>query len=56
MKIANEVAKNKPVKYFGSPWSGSVWLKTNHQLNDGGTLKEGAGSKTWKTWANYLIK
>ena len=55
MKIANEIAKNKLVKYFGSPWSGPSWLKTNNQFS-GGTLKDNPGSKTWKTWANYLIK
>jgi glucosylceramidase len=56
MKMANETAKNKPVKFFGSSWSGPAWLKTNEKLFGKGTLKEGTGSKTWKTYANYLLK
>lgn len=56
MKIVNEVAKHKPIKYFGSPWSGPAWLKTNHKLFGDGHLLEGPGSKPWKTYANYLLK
>lgn len=56
MKMAMEVAKNKPVKFYGSSWSSPTWLKTNHQYNHGGTLLEGPGSMTWKTYANYLVK
>ena len=55
MKLTNELAKHK-VKWFGSPWSGPAWLKTNHRLNGAGTLKEGPGSKTWETYAKYLLK
>ena len=55
MKLASQVAKNK-LKYFGSPWSGPIWLKTSHRFNGSGTLKEGPGSKYWKTYANYLLK
>lgn len=56
MKLANEIAKHKPVKYFGSPWSGPGWLKTSHSIYKNGTLKEGPGSKTWETYAKYLLK
>ena len=56
MKIINEVAKNKPVKFFGSPFSAPGWLKTNGALQGGGILKETKGSKTWKTYANYILK
>ena len=56
MKLANEIAKNKPIKYFGSPWSGPAWLKTSHSINHNGTLKDGPGSKTWETYAKYLLK
>ena len=56
MKIINQVAKNKPVKFFGSPFSAPRWLKNNGALQGGGILKETAGSKTWKTYANYIFK
>lgn len=56
MKMAMEVAKNKSVKFYGSSWSSPTWLKTNHEYNHGGTLLEGPGSMTWKTYANYLVK
>lgn len=56
MKLADELAVHKPVKYFGSPWSGPAWLKTNNKLNGNGTLKEGPGSRTWETYARYLVK
>ncbi|CAG2100447.1 unnamed protein product [Medioppia subpectinata] len=56
MKIASEVAKHKPIKYFGSPWSGPAWLKTNHKITGKGQLLEKAGSKPWETYANYIVK
>ena len=56
MKLSDEIAKNKPIKYFGSPWSGPAWLKTSHSINNNGTLKDGPGSKTWETYAKYLLK
>ena len=55
IKMTNSLSKHK-VKFFGSPWSGPAWLKTNHKLNGAGTLKEGPGSRTWKTYAKYLLK
>ena len=56
MKLANKLAVHKPVKYFDSLWSAPEWLKTNNKLNGNGTLKEDKGSRTWETYAKYLLK
>ena len=55
MKMANRLAKY-PMKYFGSPWSGPAWLKTNGKINGAGELIGETGSIWWQTYANYLLK
>jgi glucosylceramidase len=57
MKAALQVSpyKNK-VKFFGSPWSATPWMKNNSQLNHGGFLIGEPGGPYYKTYAQYFVK
>lgn len=46
---AQEVA-NAPISICASPWSPPGWMKTNHQMNHGGQLKE----EYYPLWASYF--
>ncbi|CAL8123450.1 unnamed protein product [Orchesella dallaii] len=48
--------RGEPIKFIGSSWSPPAWMKTNGELNHGGTLIGNAGSEEWKTYARYLRK
>ena len=48
--------RGEPIKFIGSSWSPPAWMKTNRELNHGGTLIGNAGSQEWKTYARYLRK
>jgi glucosylceramidase len=47
---------SRPIKFMGSSWSPPAWMKTNGELNHGGSLKENAGSEVWKSYARYLLR
>lgn len=55
MKEALEHAGTS-IKFIGSSWSPPAWMKTNGELNHGGTLIGEAGSYQWKQYARYLLK
>lgn len=55
MKEALQLA-GKSIKFIGSSWSPPAWMKTNRELNHGGTLVGEAGSYEWKQYARYLLK
>lgn len=38
IKAAHQVS-DRPLALFASPWSPPGWMKTNGQMNQGGTLK-----------------
>jgi len=40
------------VKLYISPWSPPSWMKTNGQMQDGGSLKP----EFYELWANYFVK
>jgi glucosylceramidase len=44
--------KGTPLNLFISPWSPPGWMKTNHQMNNGGKLKE----EYRATWALFFAK
>ncbi len=51
IKEANKI-KGTPLDIFISPWSPPGWMKTNHQMNHGGKLREEYRS----TWAAFFVK
>jgi len=53
--MAQEVSPHK-LKYFGSPWSSPAWMKTNHEINHGGTLIGQPGGKYYKIFAKYFVR
>jgi glucosylceramidase len=52
--IKDAMAKNPDLKVFGSPWSAPAWMKTNNNMDNGGTLKSDAQTQT--AWALYFVK
>jgi O-Glycosyl hydrolase len=48
---AQVVAKSN-ISICASPWSPPAWMKTNHQMNHGGQLKE----EFYSLWATYFVK
>lgn len=51
IKSALEV-KGEPFKLFISPWSPPGWMKTNHQMNQGGQLRDDCK----EAWALFFAK
>lgn len=43
---------NNGIKFLLSPWSPPAFMKTNHDMNNGGKLKK----EYYMAWANYLAK
>jgi O-glycosyl hydrolase/fibronectin type 3 domain-containing protein len=50
--IKNALAQNPSLKIFGSPWSAPAWMKTNNNMDNGGTLNASCDT----TWALYFVK
>ncbi len=50
--IKKAMAYQKKLKLLASPWSPPAWMKTNQDMNHGGSLL----SKYHQTWANYFVK
>jgi len=48
------LAQNPSLRIFGSPWSAPGWMKSNGQMDNGGTLKTDAN--TQNAWALYFVK
>jgi glucosylceramidase len=46
------VALNSDLKIFGSPWSAPGWMKSNNNMDNGGTLLANCDT----TWALYFVK
>ena len=55
MRWAKEVSKH-PLKFFGTAWSPPAWMKTNHELNHGGFLRDHPGGKYYKAFAQYTVR
>jgi len=51
IKAAQKLAGND-LKLFASPWSPPAWMKSNHDVLYGGTLKP----EYDQTWADYFVK
>lgn len=57
MRWAKEVTKHPTeLKFFGSAWSAPAWMKTNHELNHGGFLRDAPGGHYYKAFAKYTVK
>jgi glucosylceramidase len=52
--IQQALALNPNLKIFGSPWSAPAWMKSNGNMDNGGTLKTDAN--TQNAWALYFVK
>lgn len=50
--IKSALNVNKDIKMLATPWSPPKFMKTNHNMNCGGSLKE----QYKKLWAEYIIK
>lgn len=46
------LALNSNLKIFGSPWSAPAWMKSNNNMDNGGTLNSSANA----AWALYFVK
>ncbi len=46
------VALNPTLKIFGSPWSAPAWMKSNNNMDNGGTLLPSCDT----SWALYFVK
>jgi glucosylceramidase len=46
------IALNPNLKIFGSPWSAPAWMKSNNNMDNGGTLNSSANA----AWALYFVK
>ncbi|MDF2614659.1 MAG: srfJ [Clostridia bacterium] len=44
--------KGLDIPLMASPWSPPAWMKTNHNMLSGGSLKEDC----YEVWADYLVK
>ncbi|WP_438445991.1 glycoside hydrolase family 30 protein [Gorillibacterium sp. sgz5001074] len=51
IRQASEIAGGR-MKLFASPWSPPAWMKTNGEMNHGGSLKP----EYRQTWAEYYVK
>jgi glucosylceramidase len=51
IKEALAISKT-PFKLFASPWSPPAWMKTNGEMNNGGSLK----TEYRDTWAQYYVR
>jgi len=51
IKDAMKMAE-RPLRLFASPWSPPAWMKTNGEMNNGGSLKKDC----LETWALYFAK
>ena len=49
---AAESIKQSPISLMASPWSPPAWMKTNNDMNHGGSLKP----EFYQTWANYYTR
>ncbi|MFH5881045.1 glycoside hydrolase family 30 protein [Liberiplasma polymorphum] len=47
-----EMIRNASIEILASPWSPPAWMKTNNEMNHGGSLKP----EFFQPWANYYIK
>jgi glucosylceramidase len=52
--IKDALAQNPNLKIIGSPWSAPAWMKSNNNMDNGGTLK--ADASTQNAWALYFVK
>ncbi len=50
--IKKAMAYQPQLKLLASPWSPPAWMKTNQEMNHGGSLLP----KYQQTWANYFVK
>ncbi|MBL8027819.1 MAG: glycoside hydrolase family 30 protein [Fibrobacteres bacterium] len=50
--IKTALKKKQDLRIFASPWSPPAWMKTNHQMNRGGSLKP----ECRKAWADYYCR
>jgi glucosylceramidase len=48
------LAQNSSLRIFGSPWSAPAWMKSNNNMDNGGTLKTDAN--TQNAWGLYFVK
>ena len=55
IQLAKKLSPHK-IRFFGSPWSSPAWMKTNGELNHGGTLIGEPGGEYYQIWANYYVK
>ena len=53
--IANKTSRHN-IKLFGSPWAAPWWMKTNHKMQEPGSLIGKPGDKYHKTWASYFVR
>lgn len=51
IQAAQQVAK-RPIKLLASPWSPPAWMKTNGQMNHGGTLRDDCRA----AWAQCYVR
>jgi titin len=52
--IKDALAQNQNLKIIGSPWSAPAWMKSNNNMDNGGTLK--TDTSTQNAWAFYFVK
>lgn len=46
------LSHNPDIKFLASPWSPPAWMKSNNNMNFGGTLLP----EFYQSWANYYVK
>ena len=51
VKMASEIASEKYLKLFASPWSAPAWMKTNNNIKGSGYLLP----QYYQTWAEYFV-
>uniref|UniRef100_A0A131Z3G7 Glucosylceramidase n=1 Tax=Rhipicephalus appendiculatus TaxID=34631 RepID=A0A131Z3G7_RHIAP len=47
---------NRPILFYGSPWSSPAWMKTSNKLEGRGYLRGKPGGPFYKTWAAYFVR
>ncbi|MBS0584086.1 MAG: glycoside hydrolase family 30 protein [Proteobacteria bacterium] len=52
LRDSHRIAGAERFKLVASPWSPPAWMKTNNQMDRGGSLREEYAA----TWANYYVK
>jgi glucuronoarabinoxylan endo-1,4-beta-xylanase len=50
--IMNEAKKRGVTQFFATPWSPPAWMKTNNDINNGGSVK----TSSYSDFANYLAQ